>query len=43
MNDILITRIQRVLRASPELVKPKYRDSDGHPLTGHCYVGSEAY
>jgi hypothetical protein len=43
MTETLVTQIQCILRASPELVKPAYRDPDGHPLTGHCYVGSEAY
>lgn len=43
MAETLVTHIQRILRASPELVKPAYRDPDGHPLAGHCYVGSEVY
>lgn len=39
MSRSLCNKIKAAL--TPELVKPEYRGS--HPLSGHCYVASEAF
>jgi hypothetical protein len=36
----LYHQIQSILAASPQLVRPRFRGT--HPLSGHCYHGSEA-
>lgn len=37
----LVDMIRSVL--SPDLLHPVYRGAWDHPLTGHCYIASEAY
>lgn len=34
--------IRSILRKRQDLKKPRYRDGES-PMTGHCYVASEAY
>ena len=35
-----LERFKRVLAASPDLLKPRYRGK-ANPLAGHCYVATE--
>lgn len=40
-DHIIMQRVQAVLKASPDLLKPEYRTASNNPLAGHCYISSE--